>query len=187
MNDSEIIELYWNKDQEAISASIDKYGPYCFSIAYNILGNAQDSEECVNDTWLKTWDAIPPTRPTVLRVFLAKITRRLSFDKYKAGKTQKRGGGEMPLVLDELSECISGESDLEGQINANELGKAINRFVSSLPERERNLFVRRYYFSESMGVIADRYNLSENNVTVTLSRVRRRLKEHLGKEGYFDE
>ena len=187
MNDSEIIELYWNKDQKAISASIDKYGPYCFSIAYNILGNAQDSEECVNDTWLKTWDAIPPTRPTVLRVFLAKITRRLSFDKYKAGKAQKRGGGEMLIVLDELSECISGESDVEGQINANELGKAINRFVSSLPERERNLFVRRYYFSESMGVIADRYNLSENNVTVTLSRVRRRLKEHLGKEGYFDE
>ncbi len=187
MNDSEIIELYWNKDHKAISASADKYGAYCFSIAYNILGSIQDAEECVNDTWFRTWKTIPPTRPENLRAFLAKITRSLSFDRYKAEKTQKRGGDEVPLVLDELSECISNELDVEGQVDVEELGKSINLFVCSLPERECNLFVRRYFFSASIKDIADQYGLAENYVMVILSRVRKRLREHLYKEGFFDE
>jgi len=182
MNDSEIIELYWRKDPRAVALSIDKYGSYCFSVANNILHNEQDAEECVNDTWLKTWEAIPPSRPEVLRMFLAKITRRLSFDRYKAAKTRKRGGGEIPLVLEELSECIAAESDVEGQVDANELGRVINLFVGSLPERERNLFVRRYFFSESMKEIASRFGMSENNVTVILSRVRKKLRIRLEEE-----
>lgn len=186
-NDAQIIDLYWNRDAQAISASMDRYGAYCFSIADGILNNAQDAEECVNDTWLKAWNAIPPTRPTVLKIFFAKITRRLSFDKYKAGKALKRGGGNIHLVLDELAECIADESDVEGQVDAKELGKVINHFVASLSEREQNLFVRRYFFSDPIKAIADRYGLSENAVHVTLSRIRKRLRSRLSKEGYFNE
>lgn len=187
MNDSQIIELYWNKDPQAISASEAQYGAYCFTVANGILADARDSEECVNDTWLKAWNAIPPTRPTVLKVFLAKITRRLSFDRYKARKALKRGGGETALVLEELAECIADESDVEGQVSMQELGGAIDRFVAALPEREQELFVRRYFFSDSIGQIADWYGMNQNHVNVTLSRVRKRLRSHLSKEGYFDE
>lgn len=187
MNDSQIIELYWNRDPQAISASEEQYGAYCFTIANGILGDAQDSEECVNDTWLRAWNAIPPTRPNILKVFLAKITRHLSFDRYKAARALKRGGGETKLVLEELAECIADESDVEGQVNAQELGRVINGFVASLPERERDLFVRRYFFAEGAQRIADRYGLNENYVHVTLSRVRKRLRNHLSKEGYFNE
>lgn len=187
MNDSEIIELYCHKDPRAISASMNQYGAYCFSIAHGILGNDEDSEECVNDTWLRAWNTIPPTIPMVLKIFFAKITRHLSFDKYKATKTKKRGGGDIPLVLEELAECIADESDVEGQVDANELGRVINQFIADLPERERNLFIRRYFFSEPMKVIADRYDMRENAATVTLSRVRKKLREHLSKEGYFNE
>lgn len=186
-SDAQIIDFYWNRDAQAISASMDRYGSYCFSIADGILNNAQDAEECVNDTWLKAWNAIPPTRPAVLKIFFAKITRHLSFDKYKAGKALKRGGGNIQLVLDELAECIADESDVEGQVDARELGKVINQFVASLPEREQNLFVRRYFFSEPIKAIADRYDLRENSVHVTLSRIRKRLRSRLSKEGYFNE
>lgn len=187
MKDSQIIELYWNRNSLAIAASSDEYGAYCFTIANGILHDAQDSEECVNDTWLRAWNAIPPTRPNVLKVFLAKITRHLSFDRYKARRSLKRGGGETQLVLEELAECIADESDVEGQVNSKELGEVINRFVASLPEREQKLFVRRYFFSEPVKLIADRCGMSENHVNVTLSRMRRRLRIHLSKEGYFDE
>ena len=187
MNDSGIIELYWNRNTKAISASMEQYGAYCFSVANGILNDAQDSEECVNDTWLKAWNAIPPTRPTVLKAFFAKITRHLSFDRYKARRSLKRGGGDIMLVLEELAECLADESDVEGQVGAKELGEVINQFVMSLSEREQNLFVRRYFFSEPIKAIADRYDTNENYVNVTLSRVRKRLRNRLSKEGYFYE
>ncbi len=187
MDDSKIIELYLSKDSEAISASMDKYGSYCFAVANGILGDAEDSEECVNDTWLRAWNAIPPTIPTVLKMFFAKITRHLSFDRYKARRSLKRGGGNIMLVLEELAECIADESDVEGQVDVKELGEVINQFTASLPERDRNLFVRRYFFSEPIKVIAKRYEISENLVNVTLSRVRNRLRSHLSKGGYFHE
>ena len=185
--DSQIIQLYWNRDSQAISASMYRYGAYCFSIANGILDNAQDAEECVNDTWLRAWNAIPPTRPTVLKVFFAKITRHLSFDRYKARKSLKRGGGNIPLVLEELAECIADESVVENQVNAKELGQVINQFVASLSEHEQHLFVRRYFFAEPIHVIAERCNMNENRINVTLSRVRKRLRNHLSKEGYFNE
>lgn len=185
--DAQIIGLYWNRDSKAISASMERYGAYCFSIANGILNNVQDAEECVNDTWLRAWNAIPPTRPTVLKVFFAKITRHLSFDRYKARKALKRGGGNIQLVLDELAECIADESDVEDQFSIKELGQVINQFVASLSEREQNLFVRRYFFSEPIKMIADRYDMNENSVNVALSRIRKRLRSHLSKEGYFDE
>lgn len=187
MEDHQIVELYFQRREEAIRETDSKYGVYCFSIADNILHNREDSEECVSDTWLKAWNAMPPQRPTMLRMFLAKITRNLSFNRFQARNAEKRGGGELPLVLDELAECIAHESDTENEVIARELEQCIRLFVRELPEREVNVFVRRYFFTEPISVIAKRYNLTDNNVMVILSRTRKKLKAHLKKEGYFSE
>lgn len=185
MEDSQIIELYWQRDMEAISETAKLYGAYCFTIADNILGSAEDAEECVNDTWLNTWNAIPPQRPKALRMFLATITRNLAFDRFRARKAEKRGGGEIELVLDELAECVAGGPDVEAAYEGKELGRCVQRFIRSLPEREGNVFVRRYFFTEPVSDIAKRYSLSENHVMVLLSRTRKKLKTHLLKEGYL--
>ena len=185
MEDSRIIELYWRKDADAISETARKYGAYCFTIAENILHNAEDSEECVNDTWLRAWNAMPPQRPDVLRMFLARITRNLSFDRFHARNAEKRGGGEAALVLDELAECLAGGTDAEAVYENKELGRCIRRFVRDLPAREGNVFVRRYFFTEPAAAIAGRYGLTENNVMVILSRTRKKLKLALMKEGYL--
>lgn len=185
MEDSKIIELYWQKNTDAISETANKYGAYCFTIADNILHNTEDSEECVNDTWLHAWNAMPPQKPNVLRMFLAKITRNLSFNRYNANNAEKRGGGEIIFVLDELAECLANEADVETAYEGKELGECIRRFVRSLPEREGNIFVRRYFFTETVAEIAKRYGLTENNVMVILSRTRKKLKVELKKEGYL--
>lgn len=184
MEDSQIIELYWQRNADAISETSDKYGAYCFSIANHILQSAEDSEECVNDTWLRAWNAIPPQKPSVLRLFLARITRNLSFDRFNAKNAEKRGGGEIALVLDELRECLGGDTDTEAAFEAKELRKSIQLFVRALPERDGNVLVRRYFFAEPIADIAKRYGLTENNVMVILSRTRGKLKTYLLKEGY---
>ena len=185
MDDRQIRELYWQKNADAISETANKYGAYCFTIAENILHDMEDSEECVNDTWLHAWNAIPPQRPNAFRMFLAKITRNLSLDRLSARNAEKRGGGEMALVLDELAECLAGEADAEAAYEAKELEQIIRRFVLALPEREGNVFVRRYFFIEPAASIAKRYRLTENNVRVILSRVRKKLKQELMREGYL--
>lgn len=185
MEDSQIIELYWQKNTDAISESANKYGAYCFTIADNILHNTEDSEECVNDTWLHAWNAMPPQRPNVLRMFLAKITRNLSLDRFYARNAEKRGGGEIYLVLDELAECLASRANVEAAYEGKELAQCIGHFVRELPERDGNVFVRRYFFTEPIAAIADRYGLTENNVMVILSRTRKKLKLELMKEGYF--
>ena len=185
MEDSQIIELYWQKNTDAISETAGKYGAYCFAIADNILHNPEDSEECVNDTWLHAWNAIPPQKPKVLRMFLAKITRNLSIDRYNARNAAKRGGGEIALILDELGECLGGGADTEAAYEAKELRQCIQRFVRALPERDGNVLVRRYFFAEPIADIAKRYGLTENHVTVMLSRMRKKLKAYLLKEGYL--
>lgn len=187
MEDSHIVELYWQKNADAIKETDRKYGAYCFAIADNILHSSEDSEECVNDTWLNAWNAIPPQEPAKLQMFLAKITRNLSFNRFNARSAEKRGGGEILLVLDELAECLASESDVESEYEARELGQYIRRFVQKLPEREGNVFVRRYFFTETIAEIAKRYGLSENNVMVILSRTRKKLKAQLIKEGFFNE
>lgn len=187
MEDSHIVELYWQKNADAIKETDRKYGAYCFAIADNILRSSEDSEECVNDTWLNAWNAIPPQKPAKLQMFLAKITRNLSFNRFNARSAEKRGGGEILLVLDELAECLASESDVESEYEARELGRYIRRFVQKLPEREGNVFVRRYFFTETVAEIAKRYGLSENNVMVILSRTRKKLKAQLIKEGFFNE
>ena len=187
MEDSKIVELYWHKNENAIKETNSKYGAYCFAIADNILHNKEDSEECVNDTWLNAWNAMPPQKPTKLQMFLAKITRNLSFNRFNARSAEKRGGGEIILVLDELAECLASESDVISEYEAKELGQCIRRFVYSLPERDGNVFVRRYFFTEPVAEIAKRYDLTENNVMVILSRTRTKLKKNLIKEGFWNE
>ena len=185
MEDQQIVELYWQKNADAISETSSKYGAYCFTIADCILHSTEDSEECVNDTWLHAWNAMPPQRPNVLRMFLARITRNLSVNRFNARSAEKRGGGEMILVLDELADCLAGETNVEAEYEARELEECIRRFVRGLPERDGNVFVRRYFFTEPVAVIAKRYGLTESNVTVILSRTRKKLRLKLAKEGYL--
>lgn len=185
MEDDQIIDLYWRRSPDAIAETAGKYGAYCFAIAHNILHSAQDSEECVNDAWLHAWNAIPPERPHALRLFLARITRNLALDRFHENRAQKRGGGEIDLILDELGECLGGGTDVQAAYEAQELRQSIRRFVRSLPERAGNVLVRRYFFAEPVADIAKRYGLSENNVMVILSRTRKKLKTHLRKEGYL--
>ncbi len=185
MTDEKIIQLYFERNETAIEETDKKYGTYCFQISNNILNCREDSEECVNDTWLKTWESVPPTLPQCLRLFLAKIVRNLSFNKYKAKYAGKRGNGEIALILDELEECIAGSNDVEEFCMAKELQQALDAFVCELPERECNVFVRRYFYSDSIRDISKRYGLSENNLRVILNRTRNKLKVRLEKEGYL--
>lgn len=147
MNDKDIIQLYLNRDQRALSATAKKYGKYCTSIAKNILGNNEDAEECVNDTYLSTWNSIPPTIPTILSAFLGKITRNLAFNKYKHNHVMKRGNGEIAVVLDELAECVSGVDDVEQEIDRRELVATINSFLETLPPK------RETYSSVDIGIL----------------------------------
>ena len=185
MEDSQIIELYWQKNTDAISKTANKYGAYCFAIVQNILHNTEDSEECVNDTWLHAWNAIPPQRPGAFRMFLAKITRNLSFNRFHAQNAKKRGGGEITLVLEELAECLDGGGNVEEEYERKELEQCISRFVRARPMRERNVFARRYFFTEPIAAVAERYGLTENHIMVILSRTRKKLRLELMKEGYL--
>lgn len=187
MEDGRIVELYWQKNADAITESSRKYGAYCFAIADRILHSREDAEECVNDTWLNAWNAIPPGRPGNLKMFLAKITRNLSFNRMDARNAKKRGGGEAELVLDELEDCLADGSDVESACERKELGESIRCFVRRLPRRDGDVFVRRYFFIEPVAEIARRYGLSDNYVMVILSRTRKKLKTHLRKEGYLNE
>ena len=182
VTDNQIIELYFARNERAINESSNKYGRYCYSIAHKILHEARDTEECVNDTWYQAWVNIPPHRPQHLKLFFAKITRNLSFDMYRAKNRKKRGGGEIDLVLEELEECIANQQDVEGNYIAKELNESIRIFVRGLPEREANIFIRRYFYVETINEIAKRYHMSTNNVTVILSRTRNKLHEMLEME-----
>lgn len=185
MTDDKIIQLFFQRKETAIEETHRKYGAYCFKIANNILSNREDSEECLNDTWLKLWDSIPPTRPVHLHLFLAKIVRNFAINKYRSKYAHKRGKGEIALVLEELEECIIGQSDVETLYIAEELQSTINKFVRELPEKEGNVFIRRYFYSDSMKDISNRYHISESNVRVMLNRTRNKLRIRLEREGYI--
>ncbi len=187
MEDIAIIRLYWQRNPDAIEESRKKYGGYCFTIANNLLADTRDAEECVSDTFLGAWNAMPPHKPDRLKLFLAKITRRLAFNCYHACSAQKRGGGELPLVLEELDECIPGGTDPEEKVVAEELRRSIQSFADGLSRRERILFVNRYFFTESVEQIARENGLTANHTSVILSRIRRKLKAHLTEEGFCHE
>ena len=183
MEDQAIIALYFQRAEQAIAETIQKYGSLCRSIAQNLLPVRQDAEECVNDTWLRAWNAIPPQKPNVLRQFLAKITRNLSLDRWRATQAQKRGGGAAEVALEELGECVCGSADPATQLELEELKTAIVQYLQELPERDRNIFLRRYFYLEDTASIARRYVLRQANVRLILSRTRQKLKDFLQKEG----
>ena len=182
MDDSKIIDLYFKRDETAIEKTDRKYGAYCYTVANNILSSHEDAEECVNDTWMRTWNSIPPQRPQALKLFLLRITRNISLDRLKAVKAKKRGGGETELAIEELSECIPGAGDVIDELIEDELSRLIRRFVHSLPDTERAIFVRRYFFLESIKAVADKYGMSEGSVMTRLSRTRKKLRTLIEKE-----
>lgn len=184
MEDCKIVQLYWNRDPNAITQTANKYGNYCAAIAKNILGNNEDAEECVNDTYMSAWNSMPPHKPDVLSAFLGKITRNLSFNRYKFEHARKRGGSEIPSVLDELSECISGTKNVEKELEYKELIKSINSFLDNLSYEKRSLFVRRYWYSDSIRTIAKQHNMKESSVSMTLKRLRTKLKKYLLERGF---
>lgn len=179
MDDHEIIELYGQRDEAALLQSQETYGAYCFAIAFNILTDREDAEECVNDTWLRAWNAIPPQQPGRLSAFFARITRNLALDRYAA----QRGGGEVELVLEELEGCVSVGNTVEQAGNYTELTACINRFLHGLPVRERNVFLCRYWDMRPLREIATKYGMREANVKASLYRSRVKLRAFLEKEG----
>ena len=182
MEDSHIIDLYWARSERALSETSSKYGKYCYSISYRILANTEDANECVNDTYLGAWNSMPPHRPSVLSTFLGKITRRVSINRWKQNNREKRGAGEISLALDELSECIPSPVDTEAVIESNELAKAINAFLSVLPDTERNVFICRYWFLASISEISQRFDFSQSKTKITLMRTREKLYQYLKRE-----
>ena len=183
LKDTEILDLYWDRNERAITESQHTYGNYCYSIAYHILHDREDSDQCVNDTWLRAWYAIPPKRPNKLSLFLGTITRNLSFDKWKHRNAQKRGNGEMELALDELVECVPAAKGTEEAVEAAELERLINEFLHTLPERDCNVFLRRYWYVEEYSEIARRFQMNLNTVKTSLFRTRSKLKDYLEQEG----
>lgn len=183
MDDSEIIELYWERSENAIAETSKKYSRYCLYISYNILHNNEDVEECVNDTYLRTWNTIPPRRPNCLATFLGKITRNLSLNRYKQYTAKKRGLGHTALVLSELEGCIPATSDAEQTTDEMVLAEALNTFLATLPKINRVVFVRRYWYLSAIKEIAKQYDMSESKVKSMLFRTRNELKKHLEKEG----
>lgn len=184
MEDSMIITLYNDRDERAIVESDAKYGAFCLAIAENILQSRPDSEECVNDTWLRAWNAIPPQLPRSLRAFFGRITRNLAFDRYRRRMSEKRGG-ELTVALDELGECVAHPDTVEDEIDARALGEAIDIFLGTLSERDRNVFLCRYYYTYSTADIAQAFGVKENYLRNLLSRLRGRLRAHLEKEQYI--
>ena len=182
MEDEQIIDLLFQRDQTALRETEQKYSRYLYAVAHNILGSHEDAEECVNDALLSAWNSIPPQRPSVLRIFLARLARNHAINRRKAALAGKRGSGEVALALEELEECIPGNSDTESSVIAEELSQAIGVFVRELPEREGDIFTRRYFYAESVKVIAEGYGLTQNNVSVMLNRTRRKLREYLTKK-----
>ncbi len=183
MDDKQILDLYWARSESAISESMRKYGRYCHFIAYNILHNAEDSEECVSETWLKAWNSMPPHRPGRLSAFLGKITRHLSLNRYQHCNAEKRGSGQITLALDELQECVPAAGSVEQIVEEMTLTDILNRFLASLGAETRTIFMRRYWYLCSVREIADDLHIGESKVKMTLLRSRNQLKALLEKEG----
>lgn len=183
MKDEEIIALYWDREEAAIAATADKYGSYCHSISMNILHDSEDAEECVNDTYLGAWKSIPPHRPNRLAAFLGKITRNLSINRFRQYTAEKRGAGQVQLALTELEDCIPAERNVEQAIEEMALASSISQFLCAQPRQRRNIFIRRYWYLDSIRDIATAYGMSESKVASLLFRMRNELKTHLEKEG----
>ena len=183
MEDSAIVTLYWDRDETAITHTQRKYGQYLLKIAVNILADREDSQESVNDTYLAAWNSMPPQRPGVLSTYLGKLTRRISIDCLRKRTSQKRGGGEYDLSLEELGDCTGGHSP-EMELEAKALGAVIADFLQTQSPEVRNVFIGRYYYMDPVKDIARYCHISESKVKIILYRARQGLREHLEKEGY---
>jgi len=183
MDDKAILELYRARSDRAIKETSDKYGAYCYHIAYNILSCREDSQECVNDAYLAAWNTIPPKTPAVLSTYLGKLTRNISLDRWKRRNAYKRGGGEVTLALDELGECITDGNTPEKTYEQKELAIFFNRFLQTLSETERRVFLCRYWYLEPTGSIAQCCGFSETKVRSMLHRTRKKLRTAMEKEG----
>lgn len=184
MTDSDIIKLLFARDEGGIKALSDKYKGYCTAIALNIIGIKEDAEECVNDTFLKAWNLIPPNDPKILSAFLGKLVRNCAINKLNMNLAGKRGGGNTGLILEELEELIPSKSSVEQEQEQRETVSEINGFLHTLSEQKRNIFICRYWYCDSVKDIGQQFGLSENNVSVTLNRIRKKLKAYLEKRGY---
>ena len=184
MDDNEIIALFFARDEGAIEAAGREYGAYCASIARGILDDQGAAEECVNDTWLKCWQSIPPQRPNSLKSYTGRIARNLALSARRDSTAQKRGGGQVRLALDELDEVVSGGETPEGALDRQAFRAALDGFLAGLPEDRRNLFLRRYWYLDSVEQLAKRFRMSKTQVTTTLHRLRAKLRAYLEQEGF---
>ena len=184
MTDTEIVALYWLRDPSAIDETQKRYGTYCRSIAQHILQNAEDSEECLNDTWLGAWNSMPDHRPEKLGPYLGKLTRWLSLSRRRKEGREKRGGGEIDLVLDELAECLPGGENAEEITERRELSRGINRMLDAMKPEERSVFLARYWLGAPIADIAARHGFTQGKVKTMLRRSRLKLQKQLREEGY---
>ena len=182
MDDKRIVDLYWNRSENAISETDKKYGKYCYSIAYNILTNNEETEESVNDTYMAAWKTMPPNRPSNLATFLGKITRNLAIDRWRSRNRYKRGCGEIVLALEELDDCVTDDQTVEKAYERKEMALMFNRFLESLPATERRIFLCRYWYLDSISDIARLYGFSESKITSMLYRTRKKLRVELQRE-----
>ena len=176
LTDAEIIDLYFSRDEAALEHTAKNYGAYCTSVAMNILNDASDAEECVNDTYLRAWNSIPPQRPTVLRLFLGKITRNLAIDKYRANKSRHR---ELEVALEEIAEILPAREEDDGNLLT-----LLTDFLSTLPDEERDLFVLRYYHGHSVARLAKAFRMRPNSLSARLYRTREKLRAYLTERRY---
>ncbi|MBO5416823.1 MAG: sigma-70 family RNA polymerase sigma factor [Clostridia bacterium] len=183
MSDEAIIELYWQRQEKAIQATDQKYGKYLFTIAYNIVKNSMDCEECLNDTYLGTWNSIPPKRPPVFQTFLSKIMRSQALIRFRRNAAAKRIPSEMVSSLEELDECMAYNPSVEEEYLVGELSRVLNSYLHSLTDRQTFIFICRYYYSDTISHIASMLGLSENTIFRELANIRKGLKERLEREG----
>lgn len=182
MQDDQIVLLYWQRNEAAIEETEKKYGRYLAAIAYNVLADREDSKESVNDTYLNAWNSIPPQKPRVLSVYLAKITRSVSIDILRRKKRSKRVPSEYVTSLSELSDCVTDGQNVEQEVDVKQLARAINAFLRTLPEQERQAFIGRYFYMDSLREVARYCGMSEAKAKSLLYRTRGRLKAYLEKE-----
>lgn len=182
MEDEGIIELFFNRDEKAITETDKKYGKLCYSIACQVLNQAENAKECVNDTYLETWNCIPPHRPSVFSAFISKITRRIAISRWRKENAAKRGGGEFCLTLDELAECLPDRNNTAKTVEDQLITRVLNDFLHELPVTERNVFLRRYWYAAPVREIAVQFGFSESKVKSMLMRTRNRLKKKLSEE-----
>lgn len=183
MQDEQIVDLYWDRNELAIHETEQKYGRYLTKIAYNILADLEDSKESVNDTYLSAWNSMPPHKPGILSTYLAKITRRISIDIYRKRNRKKRQASEYALSLEELADCVSAGNTTEQAMNVQLLAEAINEYLYGISPEARNTFIGRYYFMDSLKEVARYCGMSEAKAKTLLYRTRCGLKLYLEKEG----